>query len=189
MTTLLTDSGAGSDANPIGDPYTTLTGFNALRRLSNTLRGTSSGANNGAYVNSISDQADSWIQARIASSTPASVGLMLRCATGAANGYVFQIFGGAPQIARWDAGSYTSLVSDSGAFDLDDVLYFEMVGTTLTAKVNGSTVLTTTDSTYASGRFGLYSFADTSGLDQLTAGDFGSGGAKPAGYYYAGGAR
>ena len=108
---------------------------------------------------------------------------MLRCATGAANGYVFQIFGGAPQIARWDAGSYTSLVSDSGAFDLDDVMYFEIVGTTLTAKVNRSTVLTTTDSTFSTKRFGLYTYADTSGLDTITAGDFGSAAFLARPYY------
>lgn len=173
MTTLFTDTGAGADANPIGGDYTTWAGFNAWRRLSNVLFGTVSSGNNGAYVNSVGDQANSWIQATVRAGST-SHGLMLRCATsGDSEGYAFQVYSGTAQIARWDSGaSYNVLDSVAAAIVPGDVLYFEALGTTLTAKINGVDVLSVVDATYASGRFGLYTYNDVDGLDTLTAGNF-----------------
>ena len=47
--TTLIDTGTGADANPIGGSWATLTGINALQRLSNKIQGTTVSADNGAY--------------------------------------------------------------------------------------------------------------------------------------------
>lgn len=187
MSTLFTDSGTGADANPIGGNYTTFTGFGAFRRASNKIGG-ASGTNNAVYVNSVADQTDSWIQGKVGTNSGKSFGLMLRASTSAGDAYLLQLYNGSTwDIAKWTGGSYSVLSTTTLAFAQDDVIYFEIQGTTLLAKHNGATVsaLTVTDSTYSTGRFGLYSFADIvdTSMYDITAGDF-SGGAKPAMYYY-----
>lgn len=148
------------------------------------IEGTVNGSNNGCYVNSVAAQTNCWMQGTMRGSTINSISLMLRCSTVAASGYLLQFFSGAPQIARFDAGAYTALITDATLYAAGTVIYFEAVGNVLTAKANGATILTydtTPDGTkYASGRFGLYSFADNTGLDTITAGDF-SGGSSPSG--------
>lgn len=177
MQTLFTDSGVGADATPPSADYTTLTGFDPLQRLADVILGTFAGHNNGCYVNSVADQGDCWIQGTMRGSTINSIGIMLRCATANANGYVLQFYSEAPQIARFDSGSYTMLVSDPTTYPQGTVIYFEAVGPILTAKANGVTILTydtTPDGVqYASGRFGIYSFDTATGLDTITAGNFG----------------
>lgn len=173
MTTLFTYSGAGANENPLAGVWSTVSGFNPFERISNVLNGTVDSANNGSYVNSVGDQAACWIQAEVATTTPTSVALWLRCPTGAANGYVFQVYSGTAQIARWDVGSYNVLVSDSAPVTLGDVMYFEAIGDALVAKINDVEVLSTNDATYASGRFALYSYSDVDSFVNVAAGNFG----------------
>lgn len=187
MTVLFTDSGAGDDASPIGGPYTTITGFNPLRRLENEIGGTANSANNGAWINSVAAQEDCYIEAAIAGGTLNSVGLMLRLDDD--DGYVFQVFGGTPMIARFDGGSYSNLATgDAVSYTQGDVMRFEAVGTVLTAKYNGATVVTydtaSDETKYASGRFGLYSFVENNFLSNIEAGNFASdGGGSPIPIY------
>jgi len=89
--------------------------------------------------------------------------------SGSANGYVFTRSGVGPdgycfffgsgafaRILRCDDGSFTTLASNDPAHPAQgDVCRLEANGTGLTALVNGSSVLTATDSTYATGLSGL----------------------------------
>lgn len=181
------DSGAGSNANPVGGAWSTSPGFNQFQRLSGVLIGTASGANNGAYVNAPAFADDQWIEFRWVNGTDpgAGCGGMLRVAdngSGQTNAYLFQWFpSNNIHIARWSGGSYTALATGSHSFAAGDVGYFEAVGSVLTAKINGSIVLTydtASDSPkYTTGQPGLYNFSDfTTGLDSIEAGDFGAGG-------------
>lgn len=177
MTVLFTDSGAGADANPIGGVYTTLTGFDNLRRLSNRVEGNL--GNSGAYINSVTPANNQYMKLKWqmgSISVGDGGGPMVRVQTGSASGYVFQIYdnGGTPKIelARFDSGSYVPLISNSASFTPGDLAYIEAVGTTITAKINGVQVLQTTDATYASGRLGIYSFSNVWVYDTIEGGDF-----------------
>ncbi len=70
------------------------------------------------------------------------------------------VSGGAySQIVRWNGalGDFTVLnhTGPGATVDPGDVVYAEIVGTTITAKVNGSMVMTVSDSTYSSGNPGI----------------------------------
>lgn len=66
------------------------------------------------------------------------------------------------RIYREDAGSYTQLQGNNVSFAPGDVMRLEVLGTTLTAKLNGVSVMTPpTDSTYASGAPGIQFFSNT----------------------------
>lgn len=68
-----------------------------------------------------------------------------------------------------DAGSYTQLGTDitlGGNLVAGDVLRIEIIGTTINAKRNGTTVRSTTDSTFASGQPAVGGWAQT-GSDVL----------------------
>ena len=95
-----------------------------------------------------------------AGNTNAYGGPMVRCATGAASGYGFQSgSNGAADIVKYSSGTRTSLASASmGTLSNGDVLRIEANGSTITAKLNGSTSgcpAAQTDSTYTSGRLGI----------------------------------
>lgn len=89
----------------------------------------------------------------------------------------------ADSATRTDIGAYYS-----GTINNGDVIRLEVSGTTLTIKVNGSTVKTETDSAYSSGQPGLlYEFGDgnTTKIDSFAAADLGGGGSLGVRSYYA----
>lgn len=189
MSTLFTDSGTGSNANPIGGAYTTLTGFSDIQRLSNLIEGTASSSNHGAYVNSVTPPNNQWMQCSLQQAADSSNGggVMVRVQTGSASGYGMQIFGASNPntvaLFRFDSGSYTQLDSTTITYAPGDVFYLEIQGTTLIGKVNGVQKVTATDATYASGRLGLYLYSAPSNfINLVTGGDF--GGSTPLTQFY-----
>lgn len=183
---LYSDSGVGSDANPVGGIYTQMTGAaNGWRRFFNVLGGIAGSDNNAVWFGN-TDRADTWIEAEISGSATNSIGLLLRASTSAFNSYLFQLFSGnTADIARWDnAGpTYNVLQRRStgiGPFAPGDVMYFETVGNVLTAKLNGdASVVPSHDISgdgiqFATGRFGLYSYNAVGSISfvNITAGDF-----------------
>lgn len=194
MTTLFTDSGTGSNANPVGAPFITAPGFGAIQRLSNCFEGTAAGANSGCYVDPgvVAFPADQWVQwesVQPGGSAPSSgFGGMLHVGdngSGQTNAYLCQWYptsgGGANpagtfDIARWTNGGYNSRTNVSHSWAPGDIYYFESVGGVLTAKINGVTILTSTEDIPYTGPVGLYNFnLVISGIINVTAGDFSSG--------------
>ena len=117
------------------------------------------------------------------SSSDVGLGIGLRFNTGGANSYYRLIpchtSNGNTEISKFVSGSYTQLAS--GAYNSTPasghVIYGEVQGTTLLCKQNGSTVLSTTDSSLSSGQAGVFysgSFSSgTAPLDDWLGGDFG----------------
>lgn len=80
-------------------------------------------------------------------------------------------------------GSDAVLTSTTGTVNANDILYLEAVGTTLTAKVNGTTKLTTTDATWTTGYAGVGGYNQvttvTTRCDDFEAGNVSAGSSAP----------
>lgn len=108
--------------------------------------------------------------------------VMLRyTAPGTGSGYDFRAYGKAyggvtTVIAAKDANIPRTLASNTTTWAAGDQLCAEAVGSTLTLYKNSVAVATATDTTYASGRVGLYAWSDNAvadvELDSFTAGGF-----------------
>lgn len=75
---------------------------------------------------------------------------------------------------------FSVLDTDTATVNANDVMYLEIQGTSLVAKLNGTTVLTATDSSFSSGSpgFGHGNIGDDT-LDDWVGGDFSAGGTTP----------
>ena len=62
-------------------------------------------------------------------------------------------------ISKWVSGSVTTLASASATPNVNDELYLDVVGSQLTAKINGSQVATVSDGALPSGHFGIMALA------------------------------
>lgn len=128
---------------------------------------------------------DQWVQATINGDYRA---LLVRWATtNVRNGY----YGGWAASAgyfiyrtTWDTGTFVLLGSAAGTPPTDAVIALEVQGTRFQLKVNGATVVdtgVTGDTTYPSGRIGLFSFATpNTRFTNLTAGGFSAPGVRAA---------
>lgn len=117
-------------------------------------------------------------------------GPTVRGSTSAAQGYTFwPRSGGGVTLTEWTSGpTKTEIAYDAGvSLSANDILRIEISGSNITCKVNGSTVLTHSDSTTASGRPGIggsYS-ESTASLDDWEGGDLStqSNAPRAAAYY------
>jgi hypothetical protein len=117
---------------------------------------------------------------QITVATPPSsgwVGVTVRM-TGTGEGYLAIYFSGSFYIYN-ESGTTTptQLATVSGSLSAGDILCLAVTGTTLTLYQNGTSILTTTDSTYTSGAPGVMFFNDTSTVSLWAGGD---GTAPPA---------
>lgn len=88
------------------------------------------------------------------------LGVCVRASLGNAYGFVVD----GDQYYLWrlvNFGGYTTLAQGSVTISAGDIVRLEASGTTLTAKKNGSTVTTITDSTFSSGAPGVAGFSFT----------------------------
>lgn len=115
---------------------------------------------------------DQFAQATCVSST-GLCGLVLR-QNASSNGYLCWAAGGTDTsyIFRVDAGAYTVIASAAAGAPAvaGRIARFEVTGSTLTLKINGTTVLTATDATYASGQPGILPYESTTVMDDWSAG-------------------
>ena len=96
-----------------------------------------------------------------------SCGVCVRYTTGATANYnfvgyfvgwttsgvtLYELAGGSDNLLHW-----SSLGTATPSFTAGDTLYLEVVGSALVVKVNGSTVISTTDSAHSTGQVALYS--------------------------------
>ncbi|MDE2098638.1 MAG: hypothetical protein KGL39_15395 [Patescibacteria group bacterium] len=125
----------------------------------------SSGNTAGLYTGSptISWPNDQWAQVTIKVANTDSnkfVGVLLRGSTSVLTTYRIYVSGplgssATVTIAKSVAGTFTIITSTTHTVSANDVLYATVIGTTLTAYINGSQVLQTTDSSIAAGIPGL----------------------------------
>lgn len=193
LATLATPSGAimddfnRADVNPIGGNWTTVpiygAIFNAGQIIGNKLCGTSNSGDCSAYWNAYTPGANQWIQYTVGAKAgnAANFGAWLR--GGAATGYGFRHNPNAPStdIIKVVADVTTPLVSETTTtFQVNDVIYFEVRGSTITLKVNGVTILTTsngdiTATGYMAVRIPAYSSVATdNSIDNFSGGDLGT---------------
>jgi hypothetical protein len=174
-TVLFSDNFTRADSNPMS--ATSSSGgtwdvgpdnFNDIQILGNLPFGTTQPS--GAIVASPSFNPDQSASFTVTGLVIAGTGILLRMDATAMGGYMLYLSGtlALPQLQFYDViyvGSYSSSIISIGyepsPLIVGDVITFEIVGTTLTAKVNGVTVGSITDSTYSSGQPGLFFDFDT----------------------------
>lgn len=149
---------------------------------SNGLCPDASGQDAFCYYNALTPGADQYSQIKIvaASDVSASIGPMVRMATGAITGYlIFYAYYGGWELWKFVDGSATRLANGSRAPAVDEVLYLEATGTSTTQlifKISGVTITTVNDSSspITSGRVGLHAYDDSTAVryDDWEGGDF-----------------
>lgn len=170
---------AGSGA--LSAIWTAITGEGTPRCQLDHGEVTSVGVDAGAYDNSNTYNNDQYAQALARTCAAASVNfvsVVVRCSTSARTYYcagVFGTLGGSVtyEIFKRVGGTKTTLGSTgTTTVNANDLIRLEISGTTLTFKVNGSTITTRTDSGIASGQAGFFMFADTGAQSDATLDDW-----------------
>ncbi len=176
MSVLFTDSGAGSDANPIGGSWTAVTGFDPIRRVSNQFANSvGSDQDCGAYVNTIAAFADMYSQVRIPTVGGGDAGPAVRIQTASSSQYFLQNSAGTDVNLYLLNGSYTLLDNDAGTYGANDDIYLEIQGTALLSKLAGVNKNSVTDATFATGRGGINMYTAATRFDNYELGDFAGG--------------
>lgn len=111
------------------------------------------------------------------------LGPMIRQAAAADSRYCAYASTVAVEILKTVSGGYSTVGSTAAAAASGNTIYIEAQGTSLVVKKNGSNIITTTDSSLTSGRFGLFGSDDGVTFPTATswqAGDFtAAGGGSP----------
>lgn len=177
MTALVQDDGTGTDANPIGGIYTTLTGFAPLRRVSNKFAGANGGSDGdcAAYTSTVMPN-NQYAQVQVDTVGGGDAGPMIRMATGAQSGYFVQNSDGANMyVYSISSGSFALVDSDAAAYATGNTIYLEAQGTSIVSKKNGSTINSATDATLSSGRVGMNMYTQATRFSLFEGGDFSAG--------------
>jgi Abnormal spindle-like microcephaly-assoc'd, ASPM-SPD-2-Hydin/Cep192 domain 4 len=173
-TTLASDNFVRADANPLSGDWSTVTGVQPLEIVSDVVEPVSSNTNGYELNNSLSWPDNQWAQSTIvaASSNTVFTGVVLRSDAATMTGYACVAQGpsgsaGTISIERWISGAATILTRTS-SFTLQngDVIYLEIVGTTLRCEQNGTVLLTTEDAMIKSGSAGIFGQAGSSVYSQ-----------------------
>lgn len=185
MSVLASDSFTGSDANPIGGNWTTVTSEGALKRVSNTCAPASLSSDSGARNTAATWPNDQYSQCKVTvSGTDAQSGIGPACRIASAAETLYRVVinsAGSNNVtlAKIVATAYTQIWTRTASFTNGDLVRLEAQGTTLRVFIAGTQVGTdTTDSSISSGAAGIgYSSASSSAsVDDWEGGDFSGGG-------------
>jgi hypothetical protein len=184
--TLASDNFNRADGG-LGANWTTVPGFDAPTIASGSVIDPSvQGTDAEAFYNAVSFPANQWAQVntlKALNATSRAVGVLLRQDTGGAV-TCYRVVAKGPlgttatvEISKLVSGTFTSLASTTTTVNQGDTLYGEIQGSTIVAKVNGTLVLSATDTDIASGAAGIVVFVDTGTtadaiLDDWFAGNF-----------------
>lgn len=180
MTTLATDAFTRADSATLGANWTKLSGYHNLTIVSNTCQLANDGFHAvDAYTGAGAVALDQWAQALV--NDQAYCGLILRADT-ASTFYAAFSGGGAWTIYKIIATTFTLLDNVGQSASIGDTMYFEVQGTALITKRNGSIVNSITDSaidgSVVGGPYPGIDMYYTSGpsMDDFSMGDFSAGG-------------
>lgn len=185
MAVLASDNFNRADNADLGASWDVLTGNNAFSIVANAVSPANVGDDSAESNNSVTWPNDQYSQVVLITSgysgganDGVGVGVALRCATGARTFYRIVAAGAisnGTELAKFVAGSYTSLGNSSQAWVTTNILYGEAVGTTIKVKRNGTDIISVTDSAITSGRPGLSHSGPSAAavLDDWEGGDLG----------------
>lgn len=159
------DNYTRADANPIGGNWTTATGVNGHKILSNQCRIITANADACSYWNADTPNNDQWAQITYGGTTFGD-GPAVRISTSATDYYFITDSGGNIFFYRSKTGVQTQLgtaLNAVSAWAVGDTLKLEVIGSTLKAYRNGVQIGSTyTDATpLTTGRVGVYMYSDT----------------------------
>lgn len=164
----------------LGANWTTTAGDSALRIVSNQAADAGSPANAGARYTAITWPNDQYAQVvckTVDTVSDSGMGPVVR-ATSGGDMYLVQTNTTETRLYKRVSGGYTQLGSDGAVCAADDVLYVSAVGTTITVKKNGSTIIgPVTDSGISAGSAGLWASTGSESAtgDDWEGGDFAAG--------------
>lgn len=180
MTTLFTDNFTRANGG-VGSNYTTLFNNTALAIVSNTCQGGTQASDGGGVVNSVGFPNDQWAQTTVGAvglTNEAGMGPLVRASLTTETFYTAFATGpgagGTFWLLKAVNGSYTTLGSPAGTVATGDVIYLQIIGTTLIVQKNGVQVFTITDASISSGSAGVFYSSQDSVTDTVTA--FSAGG-------------
>lgn len=181
-TTIATDNFNRADG-PLGAHWKTVSGNGTPRILSNQVHPGAVGTDSYAYYRGVGWSADQW--ALVTLKTPVgafgkAAGPIVRAAPKANKMYLFHAEGaigdGATvlEIRKCLSGVYTTLATTGSraSVNVGDVLYLQVLGSTLTAKHNGVVVLVAEDHSIVAGNAGIGVFSDTGTVGDAALSDF-----------------
>jgi len=173
---IATDNFTRANAGNLGANWTNVAGTFAISSNTAECTGTDGSSYGATAWNANSAPNDQYAQITISGTAGSGqTGPSVRMSTVADTFYYALILGGSLYITKVVAGSGTNLVTTTYSPTSGDVVYLSIVGTSLTLKVNGTTKLTTTDSSISSGSFGMAGlFNGTSYISAWTGGGFAS---------------
>ena len=185
--TLATDVFDRTDANDLGANWSPYTGSAQGQIFSNRVQPLSVAISSGfEQYNAVTPANNQWagLQIILLSNVGGYVNYAVYARLADPNtitGYLFAMQNDQVFLGKQVAGSFTSLASVAHTYASTETLFLECVGTGLEGYINGTSVLTTTDSDIASGKTGLGWFADTGAatsdivMDNFSMGDFTAG--------------
>lgn len=177
MSVLFTDSGTGADANPIGGSYVTLSGWAALKRVSNTIANAAgSDGDCGARIN-VTTPNNHYCKIRPSTVGNRDFGCMVRCQSASAGAVLMTDYNATDvEVYVLVAGSFGSFVDrDPGTYQTTSDVYMEAQGTSYLTKIGASTINSFTDATFSSGQGGVFMYDSTARVINVEVGDFVTG--------------
>jgi hypothetical protein len=171
MSVLATDSFTGADENPISTGWAIPSSFANMRRVSNALANSVDGTLGACYKTGVTWPANQYSQLVVTTVGGGNGGPAVRISNGG-NAYCLQNGSpGAIDIYKFVGGSATLVATVAGNYATNDILYLGVEGTTLTAKINGATIITASDASLASGSAGANAYNGNVRLDDFEGGD------------------
>lgn len=174
---LASESFAGTDANPIGGNWTTITGEGAIQRLSNAaVRSANDSLDHSAYYSSGSQPPDDQYCKLVVATIAYDGGPIVRASTSATTYYLLDCDPSSNGMTLYKvvAGAFTSLGQGTVTINNGDTVELRVTGNTLDAYLNGVFKFSANDSVIASGRFGVRSYGNSSPISfsSFEGGDF-----------------
>lgn len=181
MSVLATDAFTGADAtSPTSANWATTSGLGGVEIRSNQATNVG-GSNSGQRYTAVSAPANQYAKCTIVktiATTDQGPGPACRIAAAATTFYFVQCNTTEIKLYKVVANAFTQLGTDAAAVAVNDVIELDCVGTAITAKKNGATIIgPITDSAIASGNAGIWIggiSADDCAVDTWEMGDFGA---------------
>jgi len=154
-----------ADENPLGAPWVS-PNSQPCKIVSNKAQGTGAGVANTAEYDGSGLGNDQWAQGTVTISNTGLVWVMVRRSGTGWTGYTFHGSATVSKLRYYANSTPTTLADNGPGLVTGDVIYVEVVGTSITGKVNGSVVLgPVTHATLTAGDPGFVCYGDPGLID------------------------